>query len=170
MRPKGAGLLPEVLEWAVCEMEIRDWLKRLFPPETKAERPLTPRLARLLTMSREIAGAEPQNAHHLAAALLRFNEGCAVEVLKRLGITLEQIVSAAAAKGSKAPSIEEVLTTADLERKQMQHRYLGTEHLLLALVQRCHEVQVLFEDRGVVLAAARQEVLKELDPNFRLPD
>jgi ATP-dependent Clp protease ATP-binding subunit ClpC len=151
-------------------MLLRRWLELLFPPDAKTEPPFTPRMVRLLQLTREIAGEEAPNANHLASAIPKLNEGCAINVLKRLEIAPEQLMPAIAAKAVSVPTIEDLLVTAEAERKQMHHRYLGTEHLLLALVQRSHGVRLLFEEKGIGIAAARQEVLKELDPNFQLSE
>jgi len=66
--------------------------------------------------------------------------------------------------------VENILSISECERRGLQHVYLGTEHLLLGLI--AHGENSLarhLKEQGIDLEFARQEVLKELDPNFR-PD
>jgi ATP-dependent Clp protease ATP-binding subunit ClpC len=63
--------------------------------------------------------------------------------------------------------VKKVLALAGKEAKALQHSYVGTEHILLGLLREGEGVaaQVL-RNLEVDLDRTRNEVLKELDPNF----
>jgi ATP-dependent Clp protease ATP-binding subunit ClpC len=65
------------------------------------------------------------------------------------------------------PRVKKVLALAGKEAKALQHSYVGTEHILLGLLREGEGVaaQVL-KNLEVDLDRTRNEVLKELDPNF----
>jgi len=61
----------------------------------------------------------------------------------------------------------DLLRIADQERLYFDHSYLGTEHLLLALMQQKDtEAARVFASLNLDLEQTRQEVLKVLDPNY----
>jgi len=65
----------------------------------------------------------------------------------------------------------DLLRIADQERLSFDHTYLGTEHLLLALMQQKDtEAARVFASLNLDLEQIRQEVLKELDPNYERRD
>ncbi|MGH7940765.1 MAG: ATP-dependent Clp protease ATP-binding subunit, partial [Limisphaerales bacterium] len=65
------------------------------------------------------------------------------------------------------PRVKKVLDLARREAKNLNHTYIGTEHLLLGLLREGDGIaaQVL-RNLDVDIEEARQRVLKELDPNF----
>jgi ATP-dependent Clp protease ATP-binding subunit ClpC len=63
--------------------------------------------------------------------------------------------------------LDSVLGIASEEQRRMGHTHLGTEHLFLALIQHRENAAAKFlEQQGLDLTKAREQVLKELDPNF----
>ena len=82
---------------------------------------------------------------HLLLGLLREEEGIAARVLTDLGLSLAQVrraVERMVGRGERAPGTlqladqtKRVIELAIEEAKGMGHRYIGTEHLLLALVR-----------------------------------
>ena len=65
------------------------------------------------------------------------------------------------------PRAQQVLQLARKEADRFNHNYVGTEHLLLGLLREGDGIaaQVL-RDLDVDIEQTRQEILKELDPNF----
>jgi hypothetical protein len=66
------------------------------------------------------------------------------------------------------PRVKKVLALASKQAKSLNHTYVGTEHILLGILQEGGGVagQVL-KNLGVDLEQTRLEILKELDPNLR---
>ncbi len=112
---------------------------------------------------------------HLLLGLLAEGEGVAAQVLESLGISLEEArgwVEENAGRGQGAPAghipftprAKKVLGLALQEAVQLGHSYIGTEHLLLALLAEGEDVwaaQVL-ASRGVGYAQARERALSLL--------
>jgi ATP-dependent Clp protease ATP-binding subunit ClpC len=63
--------------------------------------------------------------------------------------------------------VKQVFALAAKEAKALSHTYVGTEHLLLALLDQTDgsAAQVL-KSAGIRSKEMRREILKELDPNF----
>ena len=111
---------------------------------------------------------------HLLLGLLAEGEGVAALVLESLGISLEEArgwVEEIAGRGQGAPAghipftprAKKVLELALQEAVQLGHSYIGTEHLLLALLAEGEGVaaQVL-ASRGVGYDQARERALSLL--------
>jgi ATP-dependent Clp protease ATP-binding subunit ClpC len=145
------------------------WFNKVFRPATASESiRFTPRAKQLLALAEVRArrqGREEISVQDLSVALLEFKEGVAAAILKRLKVDWE--VQKAAAKTPASGPWKALLPVAQREQQSLFHQYLGTEHLLLAILQHdSNPVTVLLKERGVTLEKARLEVLKELDPNF----
>src|SRR6058998_1017225 len=67
-----------------------------------------------------------------------------------------------------APETKRVLAYAHEESDRLQHRHIGTEHLLLGLLreERSMAAQILFE-RGLRLAAVREEIARQSGADAR---
>ncbi len=62
---------------------------------------------------------------------------------------------------------EEGLALAGKEAKALQHSYVGTEHILLGLLREGEGVAArVLKSLEVDIERTRNEILKELDPNF----
>jgi ATP-dependent Clp protease ATP-binding subunit ClpA len=107
----------------------------------------------------------------------------AVNVLQKLGLDLgsvRQEVEKQVGTGPDqktwgntpyTPRVKKVLALAQKEAKALNHTYVGTEHILLGLLCEGDGVaSVVLKNFGVDVEKTRQEILKELDPNFSATD
>jgi ATP-dependent Clp protease ATP-binding subunit ClpC len=63
--------------------------------------------------------------------------------------------------------VKKVLALAAKEAKALNHTYVGTEHILLGLLREGDGVAArVLKNLDVDIEQTRQEILKELDPNF----
>ena len=63
--------------------------------------------------------------------------------------------------------MKKVLALAAKEASALNHTYVGTEHILLGIMGEGDSVAArVLKQLGVELERTRQEILKELDPNF----
>ncbi len=138
----------------------------------------TERARRVIILAREEAGRFRHDfvgTEHVLLGLIRDGEGIATAVLQRLGLRLETVkaeVERALAGFPKTltfgevpftPQAKRVLELSIEEARQLGHNYIGTEHLLLALVAEQDGIggRVLRE-RGVDADRARTEVIRAL--------
>jgi ATP-dependent Clp protease ATP-binding subunit ClpC len=139
----------------------------------------TERVRKVLAMAREEAARlhhEYVGTEHILLGLIREGEGVAAAVLQNLSVDLEEIQQkieetvkkgkAAQATGPDLPytsRAKKVLELAMGEARELNHSYVGTEHLLLGLLREEKGIaaQVL-TDAGVNLEAARAETLRLL--------
>lgn len=120
---------------------------------------------------------------HILLGLLKLGQGIAVNVLRNLNLDYETIRSEVERLVGFGPEIQvygdpaltgkvkKVFEFANEEATALNHNYVGTEHLLLALLRQTDGVaaQVL-ENLNVNLKDIRREVLKELETfNLQLP-
>lgn len=134
----------------------------------------TDRARRVIVLSQENARKLNHNyigTEHLLLGLVHEGEGIAAKALVSLGVVLEgvrQEVEEVIGQGQQAPSghipftprAKKVLELALREALQLGHNYIGTEHILLALIREGQGVgaQVLGK-LGVELNQARKRVL-----------
>jgi ATP-dependent Clp protease ATP-binding subunit ClpC len=139
----------------------------------------TDRVRKVLQMAREEAARlhhEYVGTEHILLGLIREGEGVAAAVLQNLNVDLEEIQTkieetvkkgkAAAAAGPDLPytsRAKKVLELAMTEARELNHSYVGTEHLLLGLLREEKGIaaQVL-NDAGVSLEQSRAETLRLL--------
>ncbi len=139
----------------------------------------TERVRKVLAMAREEAARlhhEYVGTEHILLGLIREGEGVAAAVLQNLSVDLDEIQQkieetvkkgkAAQATGPDLPytsRAKKVLELAMAEARELNHSYVGTEHLLLGLLREEKGIaaQVLTEI-GVNLDAARTETLRLL--------
>ncbi|MCP5560961.1 MAG: ATP-dependent Clp protease ATP-binding subunit [Verrucomicrobiaceae bacterium] len=142
----------------------------------------TPRAQQVLALARKEADRFNHNyvgTEHLLLGLIKLAQGVAVNVLTKLGLDLETVrmqVEQQVGSGPETkmvgnipytPRVKKVLALASKEAKALNHSYVGTEHILLGLLREGEGVaaQVL-RNLDINLDKARNEILKELDPNF----
>ncbi len=136
----------------------------------------TERVRKVLAMAREEAARlhhEYVGTEHILLGLIREGEGVAATVLQNLNVELDEIQQkieetvrkgkAVQATGPDLPytsRAKKVLELAMAEARELNHSYVGTEHLLLGLLREEKGIaaQVLTE-AGVSLEAARAETL-----------
>ena len=139
----------------------------------------TERVRKVLAMAREEAARlhhEYVGTEHILLGLIREGEGVAAAVLQSLTVDLEEIqqkiedtVKKGKAQQGTGPDLpytsraKKVLELAMSEARELNHSYVGTEHLLLGLLREEKGIaaQVL-TDANVNLDAARAETLRLL--------
>src|ERR671919_548412 len=138
----------------------------------------TDRVRKVLAMAREEAirlQHDYVGTEHILLGLIREGEGVAAAVLMNLNVDLEQIherIEESVRKGKATIALGElpytsrakkVLEYAMAEARELNHSYVGTEHLLLGLLREEKGIaaQVL-NALGVTLEDARAETLKLL--------
>ena len=142
----------------------------------------TPRAQQVLALSRKEADRFNHNyvgTEHLLLGLIKLGQGVAVNVLQKMGLdpeTVRQEVEKQVGSGPETkmtgnipytPRVKKVLALAGKEAKALQHSYVGTEHILLGLLREGEGVAArVLKNLEVDLERTRNEVLKELDPNF----
>jgi len=110
----------------------------------------TDRVKKVMQLAREESvrlGNDYVGTEHLLLGLIREGEGVAIAVLKNMGVELDELAkeieSSISSSGGMmtigqmipfTPRAKKVLEIAAQEARSMQHRYIGTEHLLLALM------------------------------------
>ncbi len=146
----------------------------------------TERVRKVLAMAREEAARlhhEYVGTEHILLGLIREGEGVAAAVLQNLSVDLDEIqqrieetVKKGKAAQSSSPDLpytsraKKVLELAMAEARELNHSYVGTEHLLLGLLREEKGIaaQVL-TDTGVNLDAARAETLRLLGSDAPQP-
>lgn len=143
---------------------------------------LTPRAQQVLALARKEADRFNHNyvgTEHVLLGLIKLGQGVAVNVLLKLGLDLDTVrmqVEQQVGSGPETkmvgnipytPRVKKVLSLAGREAKALNHSYVGTEHILLGLLREGEGVaaQVL-RNLDINLDKARNEILRELDPNF----
>src|SRR5208282_5519583 len=142
----------------------------------------TPRAQQVLALARKEADRFHHNyvgTEHLLLGLINLGQGVAVNVLQKMGLDLETVRNAVEKQvgtGPEAkptgnipytPRVKKVLALAGKEAKALNHSYIGTEHILLGLLREGEGVAArVLKSLEVDIERTRNEVLKELDPNF----
>ena len=146
----------------------------------------TPRAQQVLALARKEADRFNHNyvgTEHLLLGLIKLGQGVAVNVLQKLGLDLETVrmeVEKQVGTGSDqqmmgnipyTPRVKKVLALAGKEARALNHSYVGTEHILLGLLREGEGVAArVLKSLDVDIERTRQEILKELDPNFTPSD
>ena len=142
----------------------------------------TPRAQQVLALARKEADRFNHNfvgTEHLLLGLIKLGQGVAVNVLQKIGLDLETVrmeVEKLVGTGPDqkmignipyTPRVKKVLSLAAKEAKALNHTYVGTEHILLGLLREGDGVAArVLKNMDVDIEQTRQEILKELDPNF----
>src|SRR3974390_1348164 len=142
----------------------------------------TPRAQQVLALARKEADRFNHNfvgTEHLLLGLIKLGQGVAVNVLQKMGLDLETVrmeveKQVGAGPDQKmignipyTPRVKKVIALAQKEAKNLNHTYVGTEHLLLGLLREGDGVAAkVLRALDVDIEQCRQEILKELDPNF----
>ncbi len=147
----------------------------------------TDRVRKVLQMAREEAARlhhEYVGTEHILLGLIREGEGVAAAVLTNLSVDLDEIQQkieetvkkgkAALAPGPELPytsRAKKVLELAMTEARELNHSYVGTEHLLLGLLREEKGIaaQVL-SDAGITLEQSRAETLRLLGSEVPNPE
>jgi ATP-dependent Clp protease ATP-binding subunit ClpC len=146
----------------------------------------TPRAQQVLALARKEADRFNHNyigTEHVLLGLIKLGQGVAVSVLQRMGLDLESVrmeVEKEVGTGPNqksspnipyTPRVKKVLALANKEAKQLNHSYVGTEHILLGLLREGDGMASrVLTSLSVDLQTTRNEVLAEIDPNFAAED
>jgi len=142
----------------------------------------TPRAQQVLALARKEADRFNHNfvgTEHLLLGLIKLGQGVAVNVLQKMGLDLETVrteVEKEVRTGAEqkvtgnipyTPRVKKVLSLAGKEAKALNHTYVGTEHILLGLLREGDGVAgKVLKNLDVDIEQCRQEILKELDPQY----
>lgn len=144
----------------------------------------TDRARRVVVLAQEEAGSlgnDRIGPEHLLLALIDEGGGVAVRALEALGVglaTVRQCVEADASGGEQPPGghipfaeqTKDLLKLSLVESRGLGHDYIGTEHILLALLRQDESAAArLLADLGADLERARAEVVRLLDEHRRRP-
>ena len=106
---------------------------------------------------------------HILIGLAFLPSGFAFKVLKNLGIDPSAIwheveKSLGLGKTAKSPHVNHMMEKAIDEAQNLDHRYVGTEHFLIALMREEEECQItpVLTNLGVSLEAVRNQILENL--------
>ncbi len=146
----------------------------------------TPRAQQVLALARKEAERFNHNyigTEHVLLGLIKLGQGVAVSVLQRMGLDLESVrmeVEKEVGMGPDqktsanipyTPRVKKVLALANKEAKQLNHSYVGTEHILLGLLREGEGMAArVLTSLKIDLQTTRNEVLAEIDPNFNTED
>lgn len=143
---------------------------------------LTPRANQAITLAKKEALKLKHNfvgTEHLLLGILNLGQGVAVNVLRKMGINLEnlgaEVEKNIGAGDSNATmqtlelseGVKKSLSFAAQEAAKLGHNYIGTEHLLLGIL--CDEnssAQKILKSMGVDIKTCKNLILAELNPNF----
>jgi ATP-dependent Clp protease ATP-binding subunit ClpC len=135
----------------------------------------TDRARQALTDAQAAAARFDQNyigPQHILLGVIGVDGDAGAKVLVNLGVELPKVRTAVeflidagqrpvVGEVGLTPAAERVIELAIDEARRIQHRYLGTEHLLLGILRQGDSVAAsVLESLGVNLGDARREVLR----------
>jgi ATP-dependent Clp protease ATP-binding subunit ClpC len=142
----------------------------------------TPRAQQVLALARKEADRLNHNfvgTEHLLIGLIRLGQGVVVNVLQKLGVNLENVLAEVEALVSGGPNqkivgdihytprVKKVLALAARQAKALNHTYVGTEHILLGLLEEGDGVAAcVLKKLDLNVEELRKGILRELDPNL----
>jgi len=145
----------------------------------------TPRAVKALQLARKEAvrlNHDHIGTDHLLLGILALGEGVAVQALRMTGINLTSLrmeVERCSGVGSDllqdgdlpfTSRAQKIILMARSEAKSMNYNYIGTEHILLAIIREgASEAAGVLRNMDVDLEKIRNRILSSLDPNY-LPD
>ncbi len=148
---------------------------------------LTPRARKALILAQQEAErlhCDSVGTEHLLLGILSLDEGVAVEVLKLMPISLEQLRrEVEKICPGNTPNVQEkghlplttrlkrVILLAATEAKIMNYNFIGTEHLLLALLRDgASEAARVLRNMNVDVNSVKAIVMKALDSDYLPPE
>lgn len=169
-------------DWAKKKLAAWQAVGAVYPDGAN----FTPRAVQALVLAGKEARQLNHNfvgTEHVLLGLLRLNKGVTTTVLQRLGVDLvklreavaELVPGAPAAAGLPGtpytPRMKKVLLLAQRQARSLHHTYVGTEHLLLGLLEEGDGFAArALRKCKLDLEQVRREILKELDPNISPDD
>jgi ATP-dependent Clp protease ATP-binding subunit ClpC len=141
----------------------------------------TPYAQQVLALARKEAERFRHNfvgTEHLLLGIVNLGQGTAFTVLRNMGLdseTLRLEVEKQVGTGPDdrmignipyTPRVKKVLALAARESRELNHTYVGTEHILLGLLREGDGVAArVLKNLHVDIEQTRQEILRELDSN-----
>jgi excisionase family DNA binding protein len=137
----------------------------------------TKRARHVLTLAQEEARSFQHDyigTEHLLLGLVREEEGVASQVLRNLGIKVDQVrqaIEAVIGRGERivlgelglTPRAKKVIELARDEARRLMHHFIGTEHILLGLLREGDGIAAgILENFGLHLEQVRTETLRVL--------
>ena len=146
----------------------------------------TPRARQSLTLAQREAERSNHDCiavEHLMCGICLLNEGIAIEVLRAMKVNFQHLLAELARKMPQpgpetrqigalpfSASLRKIIIMSGSEARAMRCNYIGTEHLLLAILNDGTTASAsLLRSFKVDPARARQRILATLDPDY-LPD
>ena len=142
----------------------------------------TPRAQQVLALARKEADRFSHNyvgTEHLLLGLIKLGQGVAVNVLLKMGLVLDTVrmeVEKHVGTGQDGkmvgnipytPRVRKVLALASKSARELNHSYVGTEHILLGLLKEGDGVAAhVLKGLDVDIERTRTEILKQIDPDF----
>src|SRR5580698_3830725 len=143
----------------------------------------TPHAQQALALGRKEADRLNHNflgTEHVLLGMIKLGQATAVHVLVKNGINLETLrleVEKQVGTGPDqvrignipyTPRVKKVIALAQKEAKQLNHTYVGTEHLLLGLLREGDGVAAkVLRNLEVEIEQTRKDILDELGENIR---
>ncbi len=134
----------------------------------------TERARKVFSLAQEEAQRFQHNyigTEHLLLGLVREEEGVAAKVLRKLDIELQDVrdsVESIIGRGNRivqgeiglTPRAKKAIELSVDEARNMNHHYIGTEHLLLGLVREEEGIAAgVLKSMGVTLEEARRQTI-----------
>lgn len=154
--------------------DLNNWIKNF-----------TPRAKHVLILAQKEAehfNHDYIGAEHLLLGIVALGEGVAVAALKAVGVNLQSLrleveKNTTPAGSTKqdgpppfTPVLKKILLMSADEAKSMNYNFIGTEHLLLAILREGQSTAAkVLRNMKADLEKIRKEVMRALDPNF-IPD
>jgi len=141
----------------------------------------TERARKVILLGQEEAGrmgSSHVGTEHILLGLVREHEGVAAQVLERMGVSLNKLrheietqvpprQESGGAEPKLTPRAKRVLELAADEARRLKHSYIGTEHLLLALVREKDGIAAkVLKKFGLNLEKVREQVIEYLGPDI----
>jgi len=139
----------------------------------------TPRAGQVIVNAKKEASRYNHHyvgTEHILLGLIDLNEGIAMVVLQKLGVDPEVVrsqIESTVGFGPEAKSVGEapftpkannVIKYAVRDARELGHSYVGTEHILLGLLNEADGIAAkVLQSLGVSLESAQKLVLEELD-------
>ena len=141
----------------------------------------TPRAQQVLNIARREADRFHHNyigAEHVLLGLLKLGQGVAISVMENAGVDIAALtfkIEQSIVPGSSAtegslpytPRVRKMLIQAGEEARKLRHTYVGTEHLLLAMLQ--DEDGLAWHSLvscGLSYESVRRGIMEEINPSF----
>lgn len=165
-------------EWA--KKHLAKW-KAQVAAQNEFANMFTPRAQQVFALARREAEKLNHNyvgTEHILLGIIKLGQGVAVNVLQKNGLDLEAIRSeveklAPSSTAEKlygtpyTPRMKKVLALAQKYAKSLNHAYVGTEHILLGLLEEGDGVAGrVLKKFNLNLEHLRKEIIIELDPNY----